>query len=286
MCSIGSQRNENAFDVHMFGFKTSCQDCSCVPALPGTHLPRDQNVLWIIGTHHKMGSHLNRDIWQNISSLVMPPLSLYLSQIWPMTDHDWKAHGHSKDMIITFHAQNITAFYLQQFVNRPYRFVHFVRDPIAAVVSGYLYETQRELRGDRYNAMVHKTKNEDEGLKVVLDYMMVHAFRPMVEQFQHSARDHNALNIKFEDTITSFNDTYLRIFHFLGVPQTLIPSFLASASSFDLQGPAKLVLAEKTSKHVTRDKYNTTLLYQKVQSDTEHSRELRAMRILLGYEDP
>ena len=202
-CSIGTANNSIEYTHMRFGFHPDCTDCSCEAEVPGQLLPRDAGVLWIIGTHHKMGSFLNQDVWMGVRKLVSPALRLHVNSYFPMHESDWRDLPHNKDVVVTFHAENITQR-LVGITGRHYRFVHFVRDPAEAIVSAYLYETQRLDRGDRYNRLVKAADTDEDALSAILNYTMIHAVRPMLSQFVASETDHDALNIHYEDVLRDY----------------------------------------------------------------------------------
>ncbi len=61
-----------------------CVDCRCVWSPPPVNLPRESKVIWILGTHHKTGSFLIRDMWKSIQKSVNPVMKMHLNIYKPM----------------------------------------------------------------------------------------------------------------------------------------------------------------------------------------------------------
>ena len=261
----------------MSGFKINCIDCSCVWA-PREGLPRDKGVLWILGTHHKMGSFLTGDLWKSLRTKVHPPLSMRVSQFAPMRTEDWVKLDAKLNLFITFHAQGVQPS-LQNVLGRPYRFIHVFRDPVETLVSAFLYESQRHDPGDKYNKIYQKHSNKDDAFAEIVDYTMEHALRPMMEQYRMAEADPNSLNVRFEDFTENYNMTMRRIFHFLGVPQKLESLFVDTAAAFDIHRPGfNITMAQKrTSEHITAGRYDKGPLLERAASG-KHRDELSRMR--------
>ena len=266
----------------MSGFKRDCADCSCVWAPRSEGLPRDKGVLWIIGTHHKMRSQFFSDVVKAEALVVSPPMSFKLNCNWPLSKEDWSKFDHSIDILVTYHAQDIQPS-LRGLIGRPYRFVHIYRDPVEALVSAYLYETQRYDQNDRYNTMYRKFNDTEEAFNEIIDYTMIHAIRPMVAQYQIADTDPNSLNIRFEDFGDNYNMTVRRMFYFLGVPVALEQKFVDRAVEFDIDRPGFDLAAQplKKQEHITSGKYDKGPLLERV-ADGPYKDELAWIRDLLN----
>ena len=147
------------------------------------------------------------------------------------------------------------------------------------IVSAYLYETQRFYKNDPYNQIVQKHYADGErALAMMTSRMMETAVRPMFTQFVKSEADHRALNVKFEDFGANFDDTVLRLVHFLGVPASLLPTFMATAQKFNLARNKP-----QDAAHVTAGKYDKQPLIDLVLNNKELHNEFSTMRKLLRY---
>ncbi|EGD74486.1 hypothetical protein PTSG_05850 [Salpingoeca rosetta] len=211
-CSVGQAQNGHSFQHNRHGFQSTCEDCHCLhqEQAPDFSTLRDRHILWILGTHHKTGSFLTQNMWGTLRRLVSPPLKIFSSQFRPITEEQWRQLGDDVDVVVTFHAQHINQTLLR-WIERPYRFVHIVRDPVAAIVSAYLYETQRPTAHDNFHKVAVHAPNMSAGLRDMADAMQPELLA-MEEQFAATERDHFGLNVKLEDFTTNFNDTIHRIF--------------------------------------------------------------------------
>ena len=262
-CSIGHGTDGYSYTVS--GFKSDCVDCRCVWAPRSEGLPRDKGALWIIGTHHKMRSEFMRDLWKATAQVVTPPLSFKLSCIWPLRMEAWAKIEKSIDIFVNCHAQDIQPS-LRTIIGRPYRFVHIYRDPVEALVSAYLYETQRYDSKDRYNVLYRKFNDSEVAFNEVIDHTMIHAIRPMVAQYRMAEADPNSLNIRFEDFDDNYNMTLRRMFFFLGVPAALEQKFIDRGVEFDINRPGFDLSSEplKKQEHITTGKYDKGPLLERV----------------------
>ena len=128
-CAVGHASNAPIYNSTTFGFRRFCGDCTCVASPPPPLMPSKGSVLWIVGTHHKTGSFLNRDVWRAFARLTTPPLRLHEAPYAPLSEQDWRELPRGVDVVIAFHALHIEK-QLEQWIGRPYRFVHVYRDPV------------------------------------------------------------------------------------------------------------------------------------------------------------
>ena len=137
---------------------------------------------------------------------------------------------------------------------------------------------QRFLKNDPYNQIIQEHHEGEAALQVMTRRMMESAVRPMFTQFVKSEADHRALNVRFEDFGTHFDDTVLRILRFLGVPEALVPTWAAEAQRFDL---ARNVPHDR--EHVTQGKNERQPLLDFVMGGKATKGEFLSMRKILHY---
>lgn len=266
-CSVGHGVNgRSGYHSKVQGFHSECADCNC-----DLHNPTDsfndiraRREMWIVGTHHKTGSFLAAQIWGDEHQLVQPSLKVHVNSFRPIQEKKWrKLSDTDVDVVITFHATGINAD-LETILGRPYRFVHIIRDPVAQLISAYVYEIERIThRNETGAAGVH-----DKYLKTVQNHMddpnyaglfaLADFMKPELEdmqmQYAVSELDHNAINIRLEDFTLDFEDTLQRMFTFLGVPESQLKHFMRNAMQEDL---TKHTDSEnKHDVHVTSGKYD------------------------------
>lgn len=294
-CSLGHGSNEGSSGYHsrVHGFHSDCTDCKCLPSDPNDSFKdiRERRELWIVGTHHKTGSFLAAQIWEDEHQLVSPPLSVHINSFKPIAEKKWrKLSASDTDVVVTFHATDINAG-LVDIIQRPYRFVHIVRDPVEQLVSAYLYEIERithrnetGARGihDKYLKTVqnHMDDANHTGLVALADFMKgdLHS---MVKQYEESELDHNAINIRLEDFTEDFDDTIARMFVFLGVPETSLKHFLKNAKREDLG--KHLPSEDEHNVHVTAGKYDKGPLRELLLEHSRWGNKLREMQKKMGY---
>eukprot|EP00039_Didymoeca_costata_P007158 m.96861 g.96861 ORF g.96861 m.96861 type:complete len:341 (+) comp13568_c0_seq3:109-1131(+) len=284
LCSLGQAANGDIYRSTVHGYHAACNDCKCVDkyVLSSFEEMRTNKSLWIIGSHHKTGSFLVKNIWEREHLFASPPLRVKVNSFHPMTSKQWeKVSQDGTDVVVTFHAKEIEPG-LQEAIGRPYKFIHVVRDPVEQVVSAFLYELQRIGTGvhDKYFKTVMKSKDDQQNGLIELAKMMEPDMATMADQYEKSKSDPNSLNIKMEDFQTNFTDTSLRMFSFLGVPPDSMNKFLKAASKEDLS--TKSLEWKANSTHVTAGKYDRGPL-RKVLLDSELGPRLLMRRKAMGY---
>jgi hypothetical protein len=256
--------------------------------------------MWIIGTHHKTGSFLASQIWEDGHQLVQPPLKVIINSFKPIQDKKWKKLAEDNvDVVVTFHATGITTA-LQEVLGRPYKFVHIVRDPVEQLISAYLYEVQRitaknqEVQGaagihDKYfktvannmdSQMEHDTTNHT-ALFALAKFMEgdVHA---MATQYAQAEADHNALNIRLEDFSVDYRDTVKRMLGFLGMPDNILTKFMKAANREDLTQKSKADNIDNL--HVTSlGKYDKGPLRKLLLEHLKWGPQLQEVQRSMGY---
>lgn len=294
-CSVGHGANGKKSDYHsrVQGFHSDCTDCRCELHDPDDSFNaiRARREMWIVGTHHKTGSFLAAQIWEDDHQIVQPPLKIHINSFKPIQEKKWrKLSDADVDIVVTFHATGIDAD-LEKILGRPYRFVHFVRDPVAQLVSAYLYEveriTHRNATGaagvhDKYLKTVqnHMEDPNHAGLFALADFMKPD-LEDMQKQYAASQLDHNALNIKLEDFAADFKDTLERMFVFLGVPKAELKRFVRNAMREDLHQHTDA--QNQGDVHVTEGKYDKAPLHKLLLESEAWGTKLRTMRTAMGY---
>eukprot|EP01147_Barroeca_monosierra_P005190 gene5190-8796_t len=220
-----------------------------IPIITKAHIAFVQTASGVLGHNVVLDSFLTQKIWKSLGHLASPSLKLYSSQFRPITKTQWENLPPDVDVVITFHAKNITRD-LEKITNRPYRFVHMIRDPVDAVVSAFLYELQRTNVHDHFHKIVSAGNSTTTLLAMAKE--MQQELLDMEQQYLYSDADHNALNVKLEDFSSNFTDTVRRIFHFLDVPKNKIEAFVANAQKQDTHRVPNIILSD----HVTSGKYN------------------------------
>jgi hypothetical protein len=223
-------------------------------------------------------------IWGDEHLIPNPPLHIVVNAFRPVPAQKWKRLAETDtDLVITYHAEGI-AESLGTVLGRPYKFIHIVRDPIEQLVSAYFYETQREGTGvhDKYFKIVHNAATPEEGILGLAKYMRVE-LETMETQFLQTEHDSNALNMKLEDFLIDFQDSAMRMFSFLGVPESFHGVFLKHAHREDLSSKTKEQL--EFNEHISIGKHDKEPLRVILRNHPVFGPRLAKMRATLGYTD-
>jgi len=175
----------------------------------------------LIGTHHKTGTVLMRHILRTICPLLNWRCSIDNEPMTCNSADQARAAGFQVCFL-----QHGIQFKKVQSTERPFRFVHVMRDPMEVVISGYKYHlktTERwALRPDkRYNGTSYRqylnTLSMTDGLRAELKHSMKDALKTMPRLLNRTQDRPCTLTLRLEDFERDWRGTTARLWDVLGV---------------------------------------------------------------------
>lgn len=110
-------------------------------------------------------------------------------------------------------------------LNLPHKGIHLIRDPRNMIISGYFYhlkckegwclEPDKRYKGLSFQEYLKSSKTQEEGLMKELKMVGEWTFKNMAEW---NYNNKNFIEIKYENLMENYNDTWSNVFNFLEAP--------------------------------------------------------------------
>jgi len=237
--------------------------------------------LWVYGSHHKAGTDLLRSL--AVEHTVLTKVESCIS-IGPNGWIPRRCDDELKSTAQVWFYCELSIEVLNDLTNQraQYRVVHVVRDPIAMVISGYIYhqsngDTPEHLLAERHLPMV-------EGLALEAKRVLEKTGAEMVSTYLRAPKP-ETLHVRLEsfmESSASFDATAEKVYNFtLGdkLQSSDLKKLVQKASKFDLR--------RHPSQHVEGHVADPTMKAQARKAleeiPTELLHELKLMRKVLGY---
>jgi len=201
---------------------------------------RCDEPLFVLAAHHKSGSTLGKKLAKASRSVLGHEVTV------TMWIRHWR--NFSCSAMRYYGCMDREAYRLLRSSGRPYKMVHFVRDPMKLVISAYWYHLREHdvqfVPGT--GPRVLGALGTAEGLELEAAAELRSTLQEIREVVEDSSSDPHVLTIGLEDFYDNFNETTMRIFGFLlGPDHPALGNLLAAAVAvsdpsvphYDILGP-------------------------------------------------
>lgn len=171
---------------------------------------RDHQRIWLYASHHKSGTELFRNLARYQSLLLGQPACVNngcarnggpCTYAYPSTQTD-PAHIYFSCHLFV---KQLEA--LQRFAGNDWRAVHVIRDPVALVISGYIYHMRSGNRDLDGQTPAIRSMSTSEGLRKEAEFALAKAIPQMVDAVKWENEHHaNTLIMRLEDFTRSSQD--------------------------------------------------------------------------------
>jgi hypothetical protein len=250
------------------------------------------NVPILVGTHHKTGTVLLKHIFMHE---VCPRLRWRCSFDHKPIPCASVEQARAAGLQLCF-LQHGVRFNLEDGSSRtrqaPYRFIHAIRDPLEAVLSGYEYHlktTERWAnlpdRYHRYNGSSYRqylnSLSLGDGLQAELKRSLSDVLKTMPRLLNKTARQHCTLTLRLEDFQRDWSGTVARMWDLLGLDASTARQLDRAVAKHNVYA-AKNKKHRKYNKHVS-DQSRRGLIRNQLRALPAAYAKIQQVRKELGY---
>lgn len=197
---------------------------------------RDQKRIWLYASHHKSGTELFRNLARYQSLLLGQPPCVNNGCARNGGPCTYKYPSSLTDPAHVYFSCHLFVKQLeaiQKFSGGDWRAVHVIRDPVALVVSGYIYHMRSGNRDLDGQTAAIRDMPMTEGLRIEAEFALTNAIPQMVNAVQWET-DHskNTLVLRLEEFTRSsqaYDATVRRLYDFLA-GDVFCPQYMAQLS--------------------------------------------------------
>lgn len=180
------------------------------------NMPKE-NMYWVFGSHHKVGTHLIRSLARYQRDALEVGDCEHSACNKGVCSSLWGANARSGTRMwfsCDFTERQYKA--MQDFAinNVSLRTVHVVRDPVATVISGYLYHLYSNDHC-REQCQMMRNMSVSDGLAREAQWALSHTLNDMLRTYELGAHDSGMMTVRMEDLTKSseeFDITVHRIY--------------------------------------------------------------------------
>lgn len=252
---------------------------------------RDQKRIWLYASHHKSGTELFRNLARYQSMLLgQPPCVNHgcARNGGPCTYKFPSSQADPAHIYFSCHLFVKQLEAIQKFSGGDWRAVHVIRDPIALVVSGYIYHMRSGNRDLDGQTAAIRDMPTSEGLRLEAEFALTKAIPQMVDAVKWE-RDHpeNTLVVRLEEFTRSSQDydaSVRRLYDFLA-EDVFCPQYMTQLSRMAVKDDLNRAHAAPAggSKHVAGEDIKEEVKAALQSIPAELHVKLQDARKKLGY---